>query len=255
MSDPNETRGDGNVLYLIYTSGRVGSTTLFGTLKKALGEDKVFKVHRLTADGLAEYRRFRPIWTDDERVFERLDGRRDEFELKMITLTRDPFASEVSSLFHNLEVHFPGRSPLDFDLDELRDRLQNKKSSSSEGYFVRWFDIECKPYTGIDVYDRPFPKDQGYDIFSNGNVDLLVLRLEDIDRVFQPALADFLGLEIDELDLHHIGDEQPYAPLYKRFKKEIRFPAELLDRYYDTKYCRHFYTDAELARFRRRWQA
>ena len=243
-----------NQLYLIYTSGRVGSTTLFGTLKKALGEDKVFKVHRLTAEGLAEYRRFRPIWTDDEHVFQLLDGKRDQYRLKLITLTRDPFASEVSSLFHNLEVHFPDKSPLDFDLDFLRDRLENRKSSSSEGYFVRWFDIECLPYTGIDVYARPFPRDRGYDIFHNGNIDLLVLRLEDIDRAFQPALQAFLGLNVAELDLHHIGDKQPYAPVYKQFKNGVRFPEALLDTYYKTKYCRHFYSDDEVAAFRRRWQ-
>jgi Putative capsular polysaccharide synthesis protein len=254
MSPDSSTETAKQDLYVVYTSGRVGSTTLSGTLRAHFGHDQVFKVHRLTTEGLAEYERFRPIWTDDKHVHRLLAEERSRFDLKLITLTRDPFASEVSSLFHNLEVHFPDRAVDSFEPEMLRQRLLETKSSSSPGYFVRWFDNELAPFTGIDVYAQPFPKERGWQRFSNDAVELLVLRLEDLDRVFGEALTSFLGQPIAELELHHIGDEQKYAELYKRFKATQRFPAEVLDRYYDTAYCRHFYTPEEIARFRQRWQ-
>ena len=69
----------------------------------------------------------------------------------------------------------------------------------------------------------------------------------------QRVIADFMGLEQVELKRQNVGGEQDYAETYQRFKRSLTLPKAHLDELLTSKYARHFYTDAEIARVYERW--
>jgi len=47
--------------------------------------------------------------------------------------------------------------------------------------------------------------------------------------------------------------ERFWDRLYSDFLEKVRLPAGRVDEWLGSKYARHFYSDAELAKIRRRW--
>jgi hypothetical protein len=45
-----------------------------------------------------------------------------------------------------------------------------------------------------------------------------------------------------------------YYHLYRRFAKAVDLPDSYLSRMYKSKYAQHFYTEGELAAFKRSWE-
>jgi hypothetical protein len=116
-----------------------------------------------------------------------------------------------------------------------------------------WYDTQMKPVFDIDVYAQPFPHHQGHEIYhGKNNSRLLVLRLEDLNRVGQKVLGDFLDLEQFELVQANVSEQKGYADLYREFKK-LPLPASYLEKMYSSTYARHFYTDEEIHSFYQKW--
>lgn len=84
-------------------------------------------------------------------------------------------------------------------------------------------------------------------------VSLLVLKCEVEDRVKSAAIAEFLELDEFQMVRSNVSDNKPYADQYAEFKRRIHVPPALLDRMYESKYARHFYTEEERASFRAQW--
>jgi hypothetical protein len=73
------------------------------------------------------------------------------------------------------------------------------------------------------------------------------------DRDKERAIAGFLGLDEFEIVRSNVRSEKPTGKKYEEFKKRIRMPPALLDRIYDSKFARHFYSNEERDLFRKRW--
>jgi hypothetical protein len=116
-----------------------------------------------------------------------------------------------------------------------------------------WFDTEMKPVFGIDIYDHAFPKEAGFSVIRKGNVNLLTLKLEKLETCVEEAFQSFLGLEKFQMRKSNASEEQGYYPVYKRFRAEVRLPESYLDMMYQSRFSRHFYSQAEIDRFRRNW--
>jgi hypothetical protein len=69
-----------------------------------------------------------------------------------------------------------------------------------------------------------------------------------------PFLA-FLGRTLSDFRIvkNNLGSEQNYGAAYRRFKELIALPAAFLDSIYASPFVRHFYDDAQIARFQRQW--
>lgn len=175
----------------------------------------------------------------------------------IITLTRDPVPRNISAFFQSAPERIP-----DFyerleagtlSLDELEAAfLMDEVSHNSP---LVWFDEQLKPFTGIDVFERPFPHEKGYDIFESDRARLLVIRLEDYFRCGKQAFLDFLGLEDWNVQRKgNTGETKTYGTAYKKFLGDVTLPDTYLDRMYDSKYAKHFYTETERRKFRTSFQ-
>ena len=171
--------------------------------------------------------------------------------LKVITLVREPVANNVSMFFQVLSQYLePDVEPSACDTDQLIDVFIDKYMHSRP---LTWLDAEVKTHFGIDIYQHPFPIEQGYTTITQANVSLLVLRCDLDDRTKARAIADFIGLDEFEIVRSNVANEKDYASPYVKFKQRIKIPPALLNQMYESKFARHFYTEDERDFFRKRW--
>ena len=215
----------------------------------------VYKIHLLTAEGVARaeanYRQ-----TDrsarPRHVFHASHLLRHlptlDHPWLVITIVREPVIRSASEFFQS------GRR-LGRLGDEATTASSFAKFATAQGIprTLDWFDRELEPSLGIDVYAHPFDPAAGYGIIETPTVRLLLLRQESLD-VAPEALGTFLGLpHALALDRENEGARKEYSDLYAAVLRDVRFPERTLDRTYDSRFARHFYSADELDGFRRRW--
>lgn len=171
--------------------------------------------------------------------------------VRVITLVREPIATNISMFFQLLDHYLRARPEVQrTDVPALRQLFLRQYNHARP---LIWFDAELKATLGVDVYAHPFPQTIGHQRISTEQADVLILKSEVDDEVKSRAIADFLGLDKLELVRSNVAEDKSYAGVYGQFKRQIRLPGSLLSRMYGSRYARHFYSAAELARFRERW--
>lgn len=255
---PWELRRGGTPV-LVFQMGKVGSRTVVESLD-ALGlPGAVYHVHHLSESGL-ETDRWRTLRRgmapgDHYWMGRLLRNRMDRGQWRVVTLVREPLGRNVSAFFHTLDLFCPeaagaSDAPTQAALGQIQAAFLERFPHEIP---LTWLDEELKTCCGIDVFARPFPVEQGYQTYQSGNVQALLIRLEDLDRRGPEALSNFLNIKGLALTRANVAGKKPYADLYRRFLGWVRFPQDFLDRMYDSRYARHFYSDAEIAGFRRKW--
>jgi hypothetical protein len=176
---------------------------------------------------------------------------RPQYRLRVITLVREPVANNISMFFQLLDQYIGTDSDIsDYSIDELISIFIENYAHARP---LTWLDAEIKTNFGIDVFQDPFPVDQGYTIITRGRTSLLVLRCELDDRTKAQAIANFLDLDEFEIVRSNVTSEKSYAREYAEFKKRIRIPPTLLDQMYNSKFARHFYSREEIEQLSARW--
>jgi hypothetical protein len=263
---------------LIYQMGKVGSSTIQRSLDALDMDMPIFHVHYLSqprVDELAKERR-RYLGTEKYSLLKRpwlyqylRKMLRDQFDgrkWKIISLTRDPIARNLSAFFENLEFKTvkENRSWL-VESDYYKIRSLKVNISNLENLVARFFkcfyhespldffDRELKQVFGIDVYSSPFPKSNGYKMYEGEKADALILKLESLNQCSHLAFKEFLNIGKIDLIGSNIGSEKDYATLYSRFKEDIRLTESYINKMYQSKYMQHFYSDFEIEELRAKW--
>ena len=251
---------------VVFSMGKTGSTAIARAVQDATGS-RVFQVFRLEAARLAEAeQRYRahqkqaPLSSGGAVPFPgALHLWESEFLLRhpptaeapwnVITTVREPVAQAVSAFFHGT----PRRGLLDTapSLDELEATLLSEQWLRAP---LRWFDREFEPALGIDVFGHEFDPGVGHGVIETPSVRVLLLRQENLAAA-PPAVARFLGRPGTlAVPPRNEASTKEYGARYREFLAAVRLTDPVLDDVYDSRYARHFYTDNELERFRRRWR-
>jgi hypothetical protein len=232
---------------VVHQMGKVGSTSVRNSLKALRLDVPVHHSHELAE---AVINRPAELW--HRQLLRHLDGRHAQGRWHIITMVRDPVARNCSSYFHNLtKPHYVAYLPELADGGQVgtAELLSNFLVNADHDFAVQWFDHEILRLFGLDVFAEPFPHEQGYAIYRDFRVDVLLLRFEQLPDTFTTALEEFIG--IAGVPLVRANDSQHAG--YRRFLREAALPASYLDRMYSSKLARHFYTADELATFRAGW--
>ncbi len=251
---------------IIHQMGKVGSKTVKLSLEKAYENIRfippVLHSHVLTnLDDieLAITREFGDNGRDrevirDARQLNSVIFNNPHFRWSVISLVRDPVARNVGTFFDNLPMILPDwkqyYNSSEFNIRELQDIFLETGPIHSN--VIGWFDHQLKPVFDVDVFATPFPQSTGYHIYHSSRADLLLLRLEDLDRVAPQAMDEFLGLKDFKIYNANVAEDKDYAAIYRDFK-QAGLPAEYVDRIYGSKIATHFYSQAELKAFREKW--
>ena len=154
---------------------------------------------------------------------------------------------EIQSDYYDIE---PTIVKLD-DMNELICLFFDKLNHDSPLVF---FDRELKGVFNVDVFASEFPKSKGYEIYKSEIADVVLIRLENLNECAQEAFKSFLGIDNFVLHNANIGAEKVYATIYKIFKETISLPDTYLDKFYNSKFMKHFYSSEEIAEFQAKWR-
>ncbi len=251
---------------MIYQMAKVGSRSVlfsleYSYLKHRLPNVPIYHIHNLANLEAHEGRATRAQNTEELGVIQQYKKILHDFEQtpdqhwNVISLVRDPVARNVGSFFHNLEHYVPNWKPRwqagTLAMDEVLQAFLNTRELHQTANV--WFNVEFKSILGIDVYEVPFQTANGYQFYTNPpKVDLVIIRLEDLNRVAVPVVEKFLGIRDFKLYPSNIGDEKDYADIYRAFKS-TPLPLDYVEKIYQTRFASHFYTEAELQSFTRKW--
>jgi hypothetical protein len=249
---------------VIYSYGKVGSSTVQVSLEKLHLPNPIFHIHFLARDYLKGNEAYLRK-SGSDRASHVTEGKILRFFVdctwgwvhwKIITLVREPVAREISNLFQNPH-HFPRLTGLTGDsfvagaISQIQDTLADFNESTD--YTVQWFNVELKDVFGVNVYDRCFDPAKGYAIYKMQNADILLLRSEDLSHCAPQAIQEFLGISDFILLKANEASSKDYAREYRQVVEKINFPPEVLDNIYSSCLAQHFYTDAEISAFKQRW--
>lgn len=273
---------------LIYQMGKVGSTSVDFTLKKSGFPHPVYHVHQLHPDGIARTvhdtresleRTLRNRALDSHTrvinclylrlvlreyeqnlvLYNEIRANFDRIPWHIITLVRDPVMREISDFFFSLHL-YPALLTLSGEplrqecLRTLADDLR-KKFRAPSPWVLSWFDSELGRVFDIDVYSFPFDLQKGYSILEAGNTRVLVLKLERLSECFSEAMERFLKIRDLGLINQNTARQKHYYETYRHVLDSISLDADLCRSIYQSKYCRHFYSEEERNDCIRRWTA
>ncbi|HKF94623.1 MAG TPA: putative capsular polysaccharide synthesis family protein [Gammaproteobacteria bacterium] len=250
---------------VIFQGGKVGSTTIAESLRRLNLGNPIYHVHFINGVDRRHKRMVNEFKLTHREYFARskhfLVGQYLQREIKrgledkkwkVITLVRNPFEQRISSFFQIVDLIVP-----DFQERCLRQEISAEELAALFMRHMRpratssdWFDYQMAPVFGIDVFAHSFPTHQGYQIYHGERADLLLMRLEDLDRSAARAFKEFLGINEFSLVRRNIAATKHYAAVYKEFKKTIILPEPYIDAICADKGARHFYTAEELDQFR-----
>ena len=139
----------------------------------------------------------------------------------VISLVRDPVSRNVGTFFQHIDVcgsSVDSWTVRSFEYDFELTFSKTDPSALADLFFQHcrhdnalvFFDREFESLFGLDVYGDPFPTKSGYDTYSSQQLNLLLLRLEDLDRCGPGALGDFLTIPPVELVHRNEADHVPF---------------------------------------------
>ena len=254
---------------LVYQMGKVGSKTIVHSLTQSSLPNEVLHIHVVTQsylDQLEDVLRkafpklhhVPPHLIVGEFIRDWEDEARDPRPWIVVSIVRDPIARNLSCFVQDIDLRQP-----EFNYQEKVDSMPMEElapqltelflSDHDHDRPLEWFDVELKQTMGIDVFCEPFPKEKGYATFENDRAKLLLLKLEKLNACGEDALSSFFELEGIKLVHANIATEKKYSDVYKKYLKFISLPESYLDKMYDTKLAKHFYTHEEIASMRKKW--
>lgn len=117
-----------------------------------------------------------------------------------------------------------------------------------------WFNRELRTVFDIGVFAAPFPVETGHAVYSKGNVEALVIRLEDLSEKGPEAISNFLGLD-EQLVLkqRNVRAQSVASEAYQRVKEEVSLSLPLCKKIYSSKFVKHFYSEDMTNKFTLHW--
>lgn len=174
--------------------GKVGSSTIYHAIKRNKPYSSVFHIHFLSDNWLKGIlpsltKHFQKNISLGEEILEEIERNPDK-RLKVITLSREPVSLAISDLFENWEQHYT-------DIESVsNEELKNHIEQVDHEYSLNWFDSEFFNYLGIDLYNLPFDREKGYEIYNFEKLDILCIKLESLNQVSAKAFREFIDIEI-----------------------------------------------------------
>mgnify|MGYP001397717332 CR=1 FL=1 len=175
---------------IIYTMGKVGSTTLQKVLKKNGTFKQVYHIHTLNEAKInrlnEEYKKIGKKYTGlIDQTLGAIEYNKLTEKPLIVSGVRDFFSRMVSDFFQNAkrnDLYWGGdlfNNDGSYNIPEILKYLNNKVDTIdfSKDYVFSWFNNEVKTYFDFDVFSVPFDKEKGYIIAELPKCKLLLYRM------------------------------------------------------------------------------
>ena len=246
-------------LVIVLTIGKVGSSSVYYNLKKQV-TSRIFHIHYFSENGIKSScqehknssRKSLPFHLITSIILSRLI-KKNKNKFYIITIFREPIERKISSFFQNLdkykqEINLKG---LRFDSNKINLILNDKYFLTNSNEEDLWIKNELIDTFGFLVYNKKEIQNKNYIIEKTKNVDLLILKMENINENFSVAISNLLSLEKPiNFKKYNSGEEKYYKNDYKHFKDNFKLKIQTLKTLSETKYFTSFYSDIKLKIFK-----
>jgi hypothetical protein len=118
---------------------------------------------------------------------------------------------------------------------------------------ILWFGQHFDPVIGTRFEKMPFDKDRGYSTFRKNGMDILVIRFEDLAKIGQKVIGEFLDIENFQMKRDNISENKEVGAMISSSIKQLNFSKGFLEKIYNNAYCSKFYTKKHTDDFKKRY--
>lgn len=245
-----------NSLYWVHSIPKTGNYSMIISLKNCGLNVYKNSLHSLDSHILKKFgfidEDFKSIWNDLKK------------NIKIITMIRDPLAQNISHMFQYIDSlnYYPDTNNLQKMFDDIY--IHNTYKDFNNEFlnlffndmryknFEVWFDKEIKTALDIDVFEYNFDKEKGYANIHKDNINLLLVKLENLENL-EKVIGEFVNVPNFTLGFYNNSAQKEYNMEYIKFKENFRVPKIYINKLYDSKYMKHFYSEREINYFKKRW--
>lgn len=237
-----------NQIVIIYTIGKVGSTTLLESLKNSSINIPIFHIHSLNKTNIYNQKQY---YLNSERksvpfhlIRSSVLEKRLKFftgKLFIITLIREPIGRELSSVFQDALIF---KNFYKKNIGSTNEIIERKINALTEELpEEKWFNTELKEVFNINIFDLKFEPKKGYIFYEKKNISFLLLRLEDLNKVFMESMAKMFKNKHIDLINKNIGKDKFYSNSYNNFKSMYGIDKDKIKRIVNSRFIKKFYFD------------
>lgn len=249
-----------NGLILIFTIGKVGSSSVYISLK----ENKfinipIFHLHSLNPERLEEQKKYYGQSKRNSIPFHLIQGEiisqlLPSFggKIHLFTLLREPITREISSLFQDSFNFFDTQELGDGRMKEVvKNKLQSLRRELPED---EWFRSELKTVFGFDITSFDFNPEIGWQIKEKKDTKIAIMRLENLDDCFNDVCKLMFDSDCDyQLLSKNKAVNKFYYEAYKTIKHQTGYTKSEMNQVFDSRFIQKFYPDFTEV-IRKRWQ-
>lgn len=221
----------------IFQMGKVGSTSLYGTLLAHYG-------------GLVVHAHSLELMSTKHRMV--LQCRlRCKLPILVICPVRDPFARNISAFFQNFtrDTGFD-LNDHDWNMEQLNDLFLN---NSLHTVCLEWFDGHFLPTFNFDIYSMCFSFSRKWRIYHRGSSKFLIYRT-DLDKKEQlKVISKFLKVDIAKWSLANLSEQKNYHLKYNQFLDSVRLPDIYITMICNSRFIKHFWSEQEIVDIAKHW--
>jgi tetratricopeptide (TPR) repeat protein len=233
--------------FLVYTMGKVASTSVANSLRKYIEDATVYDIHFLN-ERFIKKNLDRGHCRDSLFVLNHWMNQ----PLKIISLVRNPIEVNISSFFQNIERHYPDLSQIQIHEIDIDDMI-NKFKSLDPTYPLTWFEKEFRDQLDFDIYSMPFSA-LGWKTYLHKRYHILVMQVELPDSEKENVIKSFSRSHTLKLENHNLSSEKWYHQKYLEFRMKLVLSREYVERCLFSTYTQYFYTDKQINNFYQKYQ-
>ncbi len=246
---------------LVLQPGKVGSISIMANLMRE--GCSVYHFHYIYSWAGILQEEYRKIW---ETALKNLKVKK----IKIITGVREPIARDFAAFFEAFsEKNNIRRGDWIFRCGDVYKVFRQYMEMVVHGDYrpwndgipevwgdeFIWFDKEIKELWGIDVYQYPFDKENGYTVIYSEKVDIFLYKSERLNDVSEKLYEFALGYPIPEFVIENRAEDSWRNEAYQEFKRNVVLSPDYVEHYYkDNKRMDFFYTKEEKEGFLKKWE-
>lgn len=236
---------------LIYTAGKVGSSSIYLSLKPHL-KHKVYFAHRLLQNNIDKYRKHF-IDFSKQPPFQKMgflllnNVINKNKPIKIITAVRSPIDRTVSAFFQNYNMYAKHKT---FDEKHICKCIEEFFPIE---FTVNWWADEFIKSTKIDIYNEGFNKQKKHQTYQQANIEALVFRADLPDVKKEKIIQEFLSLPHFKIERHNITSSKQTAAIYSAVKKSGYFSDAYIEKMLNVKSTRAFFNSTEIEAMKEKW--
>lgn len=245
-------------IFLVYSIGKVGSSSIYNTLKqKDEFKKRTFHVHALNENRIKEQKDYYRKSKRKSVPYHLILSSRIAQELKsyegkvnVITLIREPISRELSSVFQDSFNFTSSYSPdNELIMSAVKDKVNKLKKELPE---VEWFNNELKHVFGIDIFKNDIELKNGYFVSKSPKLNFALIRLENLNNIFQTVMGEILPNIALDLVVANEARDKFYNEAYNKIRSKVKLSNEELNVIFSSAYVQKFYDDMEEG-IKRKW--